>query len=171
MSQTENFLPASSTSSRPAFNRQKLVRKLLRLGLTSKIVRVHGTLYLKNSLQFIVVGTPSRKLRQTAVLQQVDKLSPLLFINYIADLSETSGRKMPSVVLFYADDLKVGSAEIEKLRIQFCFAPKLSEHKIFITPAKCYFTRTIYNSDQRTLRNYGSIQLCPTPSLVSINFL
>ena len=96
-------------------DRNLLFTKLQNLGLSRHFTEVLFTLYKQNFLMVLTDGVLTDKISQTLGVPQGDKLSPILFSLFIADLSallESTG----CFIIFYADDLAIASSSIESLQ-------------------------------------------------------
>ena len=105
-------------------DRNLLFTKLQNYGLSGHFVRVLYNIYAQNFIRVCSEGYLSDLIRQTVGVPQGDKLSPILFSIFIADLAvilENTG----CFIVFYADDLAIGSHNLESLQAAMC---KLEEY-------------------------------------------
>jgi hypothetical protein len=71
----------------PSIDRQKLLDKLSRLGVSDQFLRVLTRLYTKDVFSLLLDGEPSsQKFNVAAGVHEGSPLSPLLFILYVSDL-------------------------------------------------------------------------------------
>ena len=96
-------------------SRKKLMMKLSKLGCPSEILAVLCDIYKETQIQVKLGDSLTRKIKQTRGVPQGDRLSPLLFSIFIADLSNYL-EKAHCTVTFYADDLALGSKDPQKLQ-------------------------------------------------------
>ena len=95
-------------------DRQLLFTKLQRNGVPVHFTKVLYNLYVQNNIQVCSDGYLSTKISQTIGVPQGDKLSPLLFALFLTDLSaelESTG----CFTSFYANDLAIGSTEVDSV--------------------------------------------------------
>ena len=96
-------------------DRNLLLTKLQKIGISNHFLRVLSTLYQHNFIMVSVEGSLTDKISQRIGVPQGDKLSPILFSLFISDLSsilESTG----CFVVFYADDLAVASSSLQSLQ-------------------------------------------------------
>ena len=96
-------------------SRKKLMLKLSKLGCPSQILAVFTDIYKDTQIQVRLSDSFTRKIKQTRGVPQGDRSSPLLFSNFFADLSNYLENARWTVI-FYADDLALGSNDSQKLR-------------------------------------------------------
>ena len=96
-------------------DRQLLFTKLQRNGLPVHFTKVLYNLYAQNNIQVCSDGYLSTKISQTIGVPQGDKLSPLLFALFLADLSAEL-KSIGCFTIFYADDLAIGSTELDSVK-------------------------------------------------------
>ena len=96
-------------------SRKKLMLKLSRLGCPSQILAVLTDIYKDTQIQEGLGDSLTRKIKQTRGVPQGDRLSPLLFSIFLADLSNYL-ENAHCTVIFYADDLELGSNNPQKLQ-------------------------------------------------------
>ena len=95
-------------------DRKLLFSKLQKYGLTTHFTKVLYEIYSQNNIRVSVDNYLSEIINQKIGVPQGDKLSPLLFAIFIADLSSIL-EKTGCFVVFYADDLAIGSHNRENL--------------------------------------------------------
>ena len=89
-------------------DRNTLIQKLIRLGLHGEIIHALGEICSKNFQQVADGCNLSNKIPQLIGVTQGDKLSPLLFSLFIADLPVFIDSNQCLIIL-YADDLIIAS--------------------------------------------------------------
>ena len=89
--------------------------KLSKIGCPSQILAVLFDMYKDTQIQVRLGDSLTRKIKQTRGVPQGDRLSPLLFSIFLADLSNYIANAHCTVV-FYADDLALGSNDPQKLQ-------------------------------------------------------
>ena len=89
-------------------DRNTLIQKLIRLGLHGEIIHALGEICSKNFQQVADGCNLSNKIPQLIGVTQGDKLSPLLFSLFIADLPDFIDSNQCLIIL-YADDLIIAS--------------------------------------------------------------
>ena len=96
-------------------DRNLLLIKLQQLGLDSHLLNVLQSIYSKNTITVVADGVLNSSVEQVVGVPQGDKLSPLLFALFIADLSKELERT-GCFIVFYADDLAIGSFNLQRLQ-------------------------------------------------------
>ena len=99
-------------------NRQLLFKKLQARGLHSHFLTILHNIYTENNIQVSLDDYLSEIISQKVGVPQGDKLSPLLFALFIADLSEIL-QKTGCFIIFYADDLAIGTTNLSNLQDAF----------------------------------------------------
>ena len=89
--------------------------KFSKLGCPSQILPVFTDIYKDAQIQVRLGDSLTRKIRQTRGVPQGDRLSPLLFSIFLADLSNYL-ENAHCAVIFYADDLAFGSNDPQKFQ-------------------------------------------------------
>ena len=96
-------------------SRKKRMLKLSKLGCPSPILAVLTDIYKDTQIQVRLGDSLTRKIKQTRKVPQDDRLSPLFFSIFLADLSNYL-ENAHFTVIFYADDLTLGSNDPQKLQ-------------------------------------------------------
>ena len=96
-------------------SRKKLMLKLSKLGCPNQILAVLTDIYEDTQIQLRLGDSLTRKIKQTRGVPQGDRLSPLLFSIFLADLSIYL-ENAQCTVIFYADDLALGSNDPQNLQ-------------------------------------------------------
>ena len=95
-------------------SRKKLMPKLSKLGCPSQIFAVLTDIHKDTQIQVRLGDSLKRKIKRTRVIQG-DRLSLLLFSIFLADLANYL-ENAHCTVIFYADDLELGSNDPQKLQ-------------------------------------------------------
>ena len=120
--QEHGHLYACFVDFRKAFdtvNRTLLLRKLYKIGISGNFIRVLHSLLKFNTLRVNTEGYLTSDVIQRVGLAQGDKLSPLLFIIFIADLSDLLTQHGCKCI-FYADDLVITSHNRFNVQVALC---------------------------------------------------
>ena len=129
-------------------NRTLLLDKLLKLGVDYHYVRLLFSLLNETTIRVSMGDYMTEQICQLKGMPQGDRLSPLLFALFISDLSphlETSDCD----VLFYADDLAIGSSHLKDL-----------QHAMYLLAEYCEVNSLVVNigkTEMMKFRNGGGI--------------
>ena len=96
-------------------DRNLLLEKLIRYGLQGKTLQMVRAICETNFQYIVDGGHRSREIPQSRGVAQGDKLSPLLFSLYIADMHYYLQDHNVNII-FYADDLVIGSNNLEAVQ-------------------------------------------------------
>ena len=113
-------------------NRHLLIRKLSQMGINGDLIHVTRNMFSKNFIQVVSDNYVTEPIHQSYGVPQSDKLSPLIFSLFIADLADyLKGNEEDLIIIFYADDLVIVSKapttlqmEMERLQ-KYCTTNKL----------------------------------------------
>ena len=112
-------------------DRNLLIAKLQKLGLRGRILGILHAICQNNLLQVVDGSFVSGKIVQNVGVAQGDKLSPLLFSLFIADLSKIL-QETGCHVVFYADDLVFSHRNLKNVKealdrlANYCHTNKLT---------------------------------------------
>ena len=87
--------------------------ELFKLGCPSQTLAFLTDIYKDTQIQARLGDSITRKIKQTKGVPQGDRLSPVLFSIFLADLSNYP-ENAHCAVIFYADDLALGSNDSQK---------------------------------------------------------
>ena len=97
-------------------NRSVLLKKLVKIGVSTVFVTILYNILKYNVLRVATKGYLSEPITQRIGLSQGDKLPPLLFLIFIADLSGIL-KSCGCTCIFCAVDLMITSGELYKVKI------------------------------------------------------
>ena len=96
-------------------DRDLLIEKLICFGLNGRILKTIKSICDTNYQYIIDGGHRSRQIAQSRGVAQGDKLSPLLFSLYIADMNYFL-QDLGCDIIFYADDMVIGSSDLSDVQ-------------------------------------------------------
>ena len=113
-------------------NRHLLIWKQSQMGIYGDLIHLMRNMFSFNFIKVVSDNYVTEPINQSIGVPQGDKLSPLIFSLFIADLADhLKGNEEDLIIIFYADDLVIVSKTLSTLQMamerlqKYCTTNKL----------------------------------------------